>query len=317
MLLALTDSGATWGIEGPVFLAVFAVCGVLALAVAFFARRVGAAGAEAVGGLSHTELAYLVGGPSRAVAASLALLRPAGSVDGGPGARVIATGAAPAGASALDVAVLDAALPGIRVADLPRRTWVARELAAVRASLEGRGQLLDDAARLRIRLAAAPAALLWAVGVVRAFAGSANGRPFGFLVAALVVLGLGTLGLALSVPVRTRAGDRSVTDAAARHRMLHPSQKPSYADHGTDSAALAVALFGGTALMVLDPEFAAESEVHRHAGQDTGSWGAAWISSGGGSSSSSSSSSSSCSSSSCSGSSSSSCGGGGGGGCGG
>ncbi|MDX6743178.1 TIGR04222 domain-containing membrane protein [Actinocorallia sp. A-T 12471] len=310
-----SGSGATWGIEGPAFLALYVLLGILVIGFVLGLRRWLAAGTDLPGDMSAPELAYLAGGERRAIAASLAALRLSGSVASAPGGKVIATGPAPVGAAPLDHAVLYAAGAGTRSNQLLRNPAVAQELRAVRAALVARGQLLGPAERRITRLTALPIILLVVLGIARLIAGLDAGRPVGFLVAALVFFGLVMIVLLSSAPHRTRAANRTVTMSQQRYQGLHPGYSPSYADHGPHAAALAVAVFGGIALMGMDPVFAAEAEVDRLAqATATGSAGSSYTDSSSGYSDSGSSDSSSSSDSG------SSCGGGGGcggGGCGG
>ncbi|ROO83858.1 uncharacterized protein (TIGR04222 family) [Actinocorallia herbida] len=261
MVLAETGSEATWGIEGPAFLALYVLLAALAVALVVALRRGPAAGVSMPGDLTPPELALLAGGDHRAVAASLAGLRLAGAVASAPGGKVLTTGPAPAGAAPLDHAVLYAAGAGIRSGDLVRQPAVAHELAAVRAALIARGQLLGPAARNSIRLRALLLVPVLLLGAARVAAGIGAERPVGLIAAVLVVLAVVTAVMLARAPERARAADHTVAIARQRLEGLHPTNAPSYADHGSSAAALAVAVFGGAALIGMDPAFAAEADL--------------------------------------------------------
>lgn len=300
--------GAIWGIGGTQFSLLFLLIAAVVTGVVEMLRRFDTEGTDVKEALSPAELALLSGGERRAVAASLAALRLAGLVEAGTDGRIRAAGPVPEEGPALDLAVLRAAAHGARVGDLAAEPGVARELARVRAALVAKGQLLGAAQRRRMRLYALPLTALCTAGAARAVADALDGELSGGMVMVLAVFGFVALAQLLHTPERTRIASLTLMTAESRHRALHPAHSPSYAEHGPESAAFAVAVFGGSALLSMDPAFAAEAEVNRQLDQQSG-WTTtpfpAHSSSSCSSSSSCGSSSSSCSSSSCSSSSSS------------
>lgn len=304
----MTDSAPTWGISGPAFLLGFSLTAVVLWALALVLRRWGREGRMPVRALHAYELAYLDGGPRRTVTASLAALRQAGTIEAVPGGALRLTGAPPpAMCTPLDQAILQAVAGKAKTRDLARHPFVRPCLDQVRAALAAEGLLNGPGARTRIRLAALPLWILLAVGVARVVAGVQNGRPVGYLVTLMILFLVVALFL-LPAQEQTKAGRKTILAAQTHYQSLRPTSSPDWASYGPEAAALGVAVFGVTALLSMDPAFAATAEIQHHLGYVA--------SSSSGSSYTPTDSGSSCSSSSCS---SSSCGGGGcgGGGCGG
>ncbi|MTE14719.1 TIGR04222 domain-containing membrane protein [Nocardia aurantiaca] len=309
-----TDAAAaatdTWGISGPAFLQFYAIAALVAV-IFGFARRTSVLRTIdpawlPAGPLRPSETAMLVD-DKRPVLAGLAQLR---------GHQIIDSTATPVRTpSDTEQRNLDP-ISGTLYAHLlgsPRRRipdMVAATGSAVsnlREKLTGEGYLLGEKQRKALWTARIPLLGLLLLGLVRVFAGLSAHHPVGFLIVAMIVLAV--LSWAVGRPSRlTRRGRDALAAAHAGNRHLRPANSPAYAAYGPDSAALAVALFGGLVLWTLDPALAgAANVVAGGGGSDSSSCGS-------GSSCGSSDSGSSCSSSSSCGSS---CGGGCGGGCGG
>lgn len=292
-------SGDTWGISGPMFLALLIAAFVSAMVLSSALRSLAARGRSGPRDLHPYEVAYLVGGRDRAIAASLAALRAGQVIEAVDKGEIRVVGAPRIFLTPLDQAILHALGQGMNthVRTIPLHPAVRNELDALRARLEAEGLAANADQRRRARLlGTVPLLAVLAVAVVRLAAGLSGGKPATFLVMFLIVTGIITL-TRLQVPKVTRAGKRAMDDARVRNRVLTPSMSPSWATYGPSGAAFGVALFGSAALVSLDPQFASASEIPRHLGMATGSG------------------SSSCGGGSCS--SGSSCGGGCGGGCGG
>ena len=303
-------SADTWGISGPTFLLILFAAFVLAIIVSVQLHRGLARGRMAPRDLHPYEVAYLVGRGDRAVAASLASLRSGGAIEAvGLGElRILGDPRMPL--HQLDLAVLHAIGQGMstHVRTVPLHSAVRFQLDVIRARLEADGLTTNAQQRRRERLAGTvPLLAVLLLGGARLIAGISAGKPVGNLVFLLVFTAIATLVSLLAAATVTRAGFAAVRDSRLRNGVLSPSMSPSWATYGPSAAGLGVALFGAAALVSLDPEFAAASQIPHHFGMATGS-----------SSSDSSSSDSSSSGSGCGGGSS--CGGsscGGGGGCGG
>ena len=313
--MTLAAPGDTWGIPGTTFLLYYVVAVFAVLVLAAVHRRSLFAGSSGVtaAGLGAQQIAYLNGGNKIAVYTSLAGLRASGAVSSSPAATLVQSGPMPSGLTPLDQAIYHAAGRNYRVRDLSGDQWVAQALIQLRESLERNGLVVTTAQRSAARLWMTPMAVLVLIGIVRANAGSDNGKPITYIVLATFVAAVATYSIwkqAKTVP--TRAATKAMREVRRTYKYLAPSQAPSFATYGATGAALGVALYGGMSLYAMDPAFAAEAEIQRNAAAG----GYAGGSSGGtscGAASSCSSSSSSCSSGS-------SCGGGGGcggGGCGG
>ncbi|MFC7548626.1 TIGR04222 domain-containing membrane protein [Plantactinospora sp. GCM10030261] len=305
----LAAAGDTWGVPGPTFLAIYLTLAAAATVGAVVSRiRVSAPDPNSTvgdhsGQLHPQQTAYLNGGPRLAVYTTLGALRGTGSIDVRD-KRLAVTGPLPTGATPLDRAVHNAAANGVRARDLQADTWVVGALTDVRRDLERRGLVVDPDRRKAVSRFRMLLILVFALGVVRLFAGLDNDRPVGYLALSLLGVLLAAL-LTGRVPDRTRTGRATLRRLRDQHRHLSPSQSPAYGTYGATGAALGIALFGAAALYAMDPVFAGEAEVLRSAGNGGGDSGGNW---------------GSCSGGSCDGGGSSggsSCGGGGGGGCGG
>ncbi|SCE65107.1 TIGR04222 domain-containing protein [Micromonospora matsumotoense] len=311
----LAAPGDTWGIPGPLFLKLYLLVAVVAVVGTLLHRRRATAGPDPVTAdqLGPQQVAYLNGGDQLAIWAALGGLRAAGAIDVRPDRRLIAAGPTPTGVTPLDHAIRHAARQPVAAQKLGRDSGVARALEQLRQGLEQRGLLIDADGVRALRRGRNLLLVLLALGVVRLVAGLVNARPVGWLLVALLVLGV-ALALLARTPRRTRTANVLLRRLRQSSHHLSPDSAPAYATYGAAGAAMGVALFGTASLYALDPGFAAQAEIQRQAlNASSGSSysGSSGTSCGGSSSS-----------SSCSGGSSSSCGGGGsscggGGGCGG
>ncbi|MEC3914325.1 TIGR04222 domain-containing membrane protein [Nocardia sp. CDC160] len=268
---AATAVPETWGISGPVFM----LCYVIAAAVAVglgFARR--AAVLRAVdpawppeGPLRPSETAMLVD-DRRPVLAGLAQLR---------GHQIIDSTGKPVRTPTdseqrhLDPisGTLYAHLLGSdrrRVRDMVTATGTA--VRGLRDSLTARGYLFGDKQRKALWTARIPLLAMLLLGFARLFASS--GHPVGFLVFAMIAVALFTWGVGRP-PRLTQRGRDALASATAGNRHLRPANAPAYSAYGPDSAALAVALYGGLVLWTLDPALAGAAEIAAGGGAGGGS----------------------------------------------
>jgi uncharacterized protein (TIGR04222 family) len=137
---------------------------------------------------------------------------------------------------------------------------------ALRERLRRGGLVPSPEQRARYR-----AAVLWfvpvaALGAVRVAAGSANGRPVGFLVALLVATVVAAVVLALRVPSATELGRRTLGRLRAETRK--PTAGASPAELG-----MATALFGAGVLWAADTETALAMRLPREHGAFLGGIG--------------------------------------------
>jgi len=296
----------TWGISGPAFLQLYLLLAGALLVGALrsrYRRRhpLLPAGSPALDAGSKPYLiAYLGGGPNRALLAALGSLRADGLVRGYN--RRCTRVATPPSAwrPALERAVLIEAVVPLTRAELVGRHSVGSALDELRDDLVHRGLLQDVSAGRRRPWEFATAAL-FLLGVARLLAGLSGGKPVGFLVLAmLLVAALTVLLFRLAASARTARGDAELAELRAAHPHLSPNMKPDWTANGATAAGLAVGLFGAGALWAADPAFAGEMIMERAFSGVAGSGGCGgWVSAG------------------CGGSSGGFSGGGGGGGCGG
>src|SRR5215213_6786722 len=261
----------TWGISGPGFLVLYLVLlAVTAAGVVVARRRVLAAGdgTAVPPRLDRYEAAYLNGGCQlTATPAVFVLLRTGDLV--GPARRrrrrLVARTAPPAGAHPVEWAVYRL------VADRPDhpRWALGGELcqlpamAAVRERLRQGGLSLTEEQRSRYRATALWFLPLLALGVARVAAGTANGRPVGFLVVLLAVTVVLAVALCLRVPSATELGRRTLDSLRAEAGRPAAGASPS-------ELAMATALFGAGVLWTADTEIAMALRIPREHGALTG-----------------------------------------------
>jgi uncharacterized protein (TIGR04222 family) len=262
----LTAAGDTWEISGPTFLTYFlAAAAVVVIGSVLHRARLFAGRRDSSRRrLTSEEAAYLNGGAKLAVYAALSGLRSAGGIGLGPDGSLVQTGSLPAGSTALDQAIYHAAGNRVRPRALYSQHWVAAALDDLRDRLERDGLAVTAEERRAARTGPLLLLALVAIGVLRAFAGVANGRPVGFLVVAIVVLAAIALVQLVRVPTSTKVGRAALKLLQAQNRYLSPRRHPSYATYGATGAALGVALFGTASLYAMDPAFASGADVQRN-----------------------------------------------------
>jgi uncharacterized protein (TIGR04222 family) len=152
-----------------------------------------------------------------------------------------------------------AANPDQRLGDL--QVALAREpaVAALRERLRLAGLAPTPEQRARYRAMALWFAPLVALGVVRAVAGSVDGRPVGFLVALVAATVVVAVVLAARVPQATELGRRTLERLRATNPR--PTVGASPAELG-----MAMALFGAGVLWAADTETALAMRLLREHG---------------------------------------------------
>ena len=185
--------------------------------------------------LDTYQLAYLAGGPARAIDTGVTqlLTQDKVCVQGNPLRLCLTTPGSPLPAPLGDLGT-GIALDGTRKAVLDNATaWIAQ----IRARLVSRGLALSVSQSWHIRvMGATPVLAVVALGVILL-----EWWRGGFLVVAIIVAAIVGLYRLLHDPIRTRAGDRALSDA--RRRFARLQRAP-----GSEELALAVALWGTTVL---------------------------------------------------------------------
>jgi uncharacterized protein (TIGR04222 family) len=274
--LATTTSGSgqevadmkTWGISGPQFLVLYvALFGVTLLGVVLARRRVLAVPdgpAATPSRLDPYEAAYLNGGCELAATTAVSSLLRAGHLAGPArrrSSRLVAGSTPAAGVHPVEWATWQL------VADRPHHPrWAlgaelcrAPAMAALRERLRLGGLAPTPEQRGRYRAMALGFAPLAALGVVRAVAGSVNGRPVGFLVALVAATVVVAVVLAVRVPQATELGRRTLERLRAANPR--PTTGASPAELG-----MATALFGAGVLWAADTETALAMRLPREHG---------------------------------------------------
>ncbi|MBC3193814.1 TIGR04222 domain-containing membrane protein [Pseudonocardia sp. C8] len=269
-------TGETWGVSGPTFLVVYVIIGVTAVALALWRRSRIAAGDPAGGRLLDNrpeDVAYLNGGPELAVYAALSAMHVDGTVvtSGRTAGQVRAGGPLTRTATGLQRAIHRSAhrlTPGrtLRLHDAVRA-----ELDRIGQRLRSTGLLLSADERNRYRATAVLPGLVVVLGVARISAGTANGRPVGFLILLTLVMAAVTGVLMLRAPHRTRAGEAALRRLRTDHAALSPSMRPDWTAVGPAAAALSVGAFGVGAMLAAEPAFAEELAAQKVAALGSGS----------------------------------------------
>jgi uncharacterized protein (TIGR04222 family) len=154
---------------------------------------------------------------------------------------------------------LVAAQPNRSLGDLRAALGQSPAVAAVRERLRRAGLAPTPEQQARYRAAGVWFLPLLALGVARVIAGTANGRPVGFLVALLIVSAVMAAALCLRVPRATELGRRTL--GRLRSETGRPTAGASPAELG-----MATALFGAGVLWAADVETALTLRVPREHG---------------------------------------------------
>lgn len=261
-------TGETWGIPGTTFLLLHLLLAVAATALAGWHRSRTAAGDPGGGRILEgrpEDVAHLNGGSVLAVYAALSAMHVDGTVvtsDRTTG-QVRAGGPLTRSATDLQRAIHRSAHRLTPGRTLRTHTPVRTELHRIRQRLESAGLVLDAAGRDRYRAAAVLPGLVATLGLVRATAGTADGRPVGSVLALSLVMVTVTVVFVLRVPRRTRAGDAALRRIREEREDLSPAARPSWTTIGPAGAALSVGAFGFPALLAAEPVFAEELAAQR------------------------------------------------------
>jgi uncharacterized protein (TIGR04222 family) len=252
----------TWGISGPQFLACYVLLGSAAVVTMVVLLRRATRGnglpPMPVKTLSPMQIAVLNGGVVLPAVVALVELRSRGLID--DKGRLIAVAAVPDDLDPVTRAVyLQRPDRTVQAREALRRPPVQRALGQVTDQLRKGGLVTDRGAQFVTRCvwAVLPVIAVIALGTARVAAGSGNGKPVTFLV--LLVVGLIcaiAFALAMVASSTTRAGQRALRELRFTHGHLDQSSRPSWRTYGPEALAFSVAVFGGTALVAAEPDFA-------------------------------------------------------------
>jgi uncharacterized protein (TIGR04222 family) len=266
----------TWGIPSTTFLWLFVAAAVV-VTVATFINQIrlyrGPAGAAVLNEtLPPAHVAYLAGGPVRAVHSAMGWLRHAGvlSIDEQTG-RFTRLGGAPLGTGRLEAAVLGAAGMSLRFTQIVMDRNVQEALKAIQSDLERRGLLVSAEVKARARRGAWLMLLLIGVGVARIIAGAQNGKPVGYLILAVVLLAPLTMFAFLFRLRTTSAGTRWLNGLRRQNAHLGRAYRPAWNTYDPTFFALAIGLYGGAVMADHDPLFAQQTNAAASGGSSS-SW---------------------------------------------
>jgi uncharacterized protein (TIGR04222 family) len=267
----------TWGISGPQFLLLYtALFAVTALVVVLARRRALAGpgqGAVAPARLDPYEAAYLNGGSALVATTAVSNLLRGGQLGNASRrrrqqARLVPRAAPAAGVHPVEWATyqLVADHPGRPLGDVQTALGRSPAVAAIRERLHLAGLVPAPEQRARYRATGLWFVPLLALGVARVAAGSAAGRPVGFLIVLLVATVVVAAVLCLRVPHATELG------RTALRRLRAETRKPTV---GASPAELgmATALFGAGVLWAADVDTALALGVPREHGAFLGGFG--------------------------------------------
>ncbi|MFI6042186.1 TIGR04222 domain-containing membrane protein [Nocardia sp. NPDC051321] len=274
--LDFVTAGNTWGISGPDFMALYWPFIGLALLFGLLMRlrvtrgAVDKRGIERPGmDLSLPEIAMLFD-DRRAVLTALARLRGHDLIDSAAAPARPMTDADKHRLDPFTRSIYDRIVAGAKPTVVSLTANSAPALGPLRDSMIKRGYFPDAAFRRRLWDAGLPLLIVAAVGVVRFIAGTLHHNPVAFLVIALVVQAFG-YWLVVAKPRLTPLGRLARKNATSSNAHLRPANSPAYATYGAESAALAAAVFGGAALVSLDPGLASAVQPPSSSGGDGGS----------------------------------------------
>jgi len=240
-------------LPGPQFLVLFIPLLAVSIAMGLLMRAVhsfpGGAGEHPEITRDAYALAYLAGGPERAVQAALASLTHAGALVM-EGKLLRAADPAPWGDTTFEAAMHDvvASRAGLSLGPgTPKLLGptVTRHLVGMAARLEEAGLLLTRERRdLAVLIGVSPVALVLFVGVAKVAIGLGRGRPVSFLVVLCLVALLAIRVLWSTAPARTGGGNRVLAAAQKASRALETAVARPTAVLGAGDLAMAVAVFG-------------------------------------------------------------------------
>ncbi|WP_415971566.1 TIGR04222 domain-containing membrane protein [Rhodococcus sp. 077-4] len=249
----------TWGISGSDFLHWYLIAAVLAVVLTvlgnWIADKRSVSSAPAVRVLTPPEVGALTS-DTQAVLASLAMLRGADVIDSsGRSLRTPTT----TELTHLDWFTRIVLLRlGNGTAPLVRSRLFANTSGArakLRRGLVDEGLLYGRSTLGASTIRVFPILFVVAVGVARVTQGPRNGNPVLFLVGIIALLLL-TLPFVHRRRRRTALGEAEVRRLRQENDYLAPSLRPSFTAYGPSRAGMSAALFGTSALMMLDPAMA-------------------------------------------------------------
>ena len=256
--MVLAATGDTWGISGSSFIVSYLVIAVVVWVATTRLRRALAdprprlAGGD-LSGHPH-DVAHLNGGAELAVTSALSAMHLHGTIAPQRGC-VQAVRRLDPGADDLERAIHLTAANAVARRRLPVRGPVATALKDIEGRLVDAGVLISPEQRGRILRTGFWMLGVAGLGLFRLLADTADGRPAGFLLFALIGVVLVALVQLGRAPRRTRLGDRTPRELARQHHTLSPTMRPDSAVYGPAAAALGVGIFGVGALWASDPAF--------------------------------------------------------------
>jgi uncharacterized protein (TIGR04222 family) len=263
MYLLAAEGADTWGISGPAFLRIYVIAAAGFLTGTLLIRRWIRGGRRSERELHPYEVAYLIGGPRRAIATAVAGLRADDAIEASEDGQLCVTAAPRVMRTPLDTAIHNTVQAGkVTSAQTLRVGYEVRQAVdQLRDVLVRDGLAVGPRQRARSRLAVVFLVVLLGVGVARLVAGAWNGHPVGYLLLMLMALAVVIVVLLVRVPRALRSGTAAVEAVRSRQSHLDPSMSPAWTTYGATGAAFGVALFGVAALNSIDPEFAASSDL--------------------------------------------------------
>ncbi|MFC4947130.1 TIGR04222 domain-containing membrane protein [Pseudonocardia sp. GCM10023141] len=219
-------------------------------------------------------LAYLAGGPTRALFTAIAALDVQALITT-TGGTVRATGAVNSSAPVLERAVHRSTRLPVQRTALPVLAPVAAALGEIRDRLEHDRLLLPGGRRDTVRALALLLLALAVGGAVWAGLRAIDGHADLPLIGTCLVLGVLAIWQLRTVPIISGSAARGLDRLRRANHGLHPRNRPDWNVYGADGATLSVALFGIDAMWASEPTLAGELGLWRRQSLDAtrSDWG--------------------------------------------
>lgn len=270
--MTLAATGGTWSVSGQPFLVYFSAALALTIIGTIVHRRIIFAGRRGTSAESLTpqQVAYLAGDNRLAVYAALGGLRAAAAIGVNRKGQLTRAGARPSDPTPLDKAIYRAAGRHLKARVIGKDQEVMAALRHLREGLESSGLAVSTPAAKISRLWDIVGAALTVFALCWFVLTYDEGEPAGFLLVLVGAAFVSFFTLVFYARRSTYTGKKALAELRVRYQHLAPEQSPAYATYGAAEAAMGVALFGAASLYAMDPDFAEQAEVQRHAGSGDG-----------------------------------------------
>lgn len=247
---------------GPKFLALYTVVAFIACLVAYVLRR-SAAGFDPDSRLSAAKLdayeaAYLSGGSKLSIETAIAALVRGKALRLSIANRTLSADAGARFSHPFEQTVYRIVESGQARTVKGVRTKATEAAEKIATRLKALGLVINEEQSVRARIL--PVILMLMVllfGVIKILIGISRNRPVGFLFVMCAITGLIAILFYKSRPLRTKYGDRTLSQLKRDNAALESTAKSKPDQLGSLDVALAVALFGVSSLGFTDESWSA------------------------------------------------------------